>query len=60
MVVLLGVETVVAERARLVPFEVGMNRLEEVLGIAFWIGFSLHLLAAEIWIHITRPSRATA
>lgn len=37
-----------------------MSRLEDVLGIAFWIGFSLHLLAAEIWIHITRPSRVTA
>jgi hypothetical protein len=26
-------------------------------GIAFWIGFMLHLLAAEVWIRWTRPLR---
>ena len=26
-------------------------------GIAFWIGFVLHLLAAELWIRWTRPAR---
>ncbi|WP_317505206.1 DUF2306 domain-containing protein [Flavitalea sp. BT771] len=25
-------------------------------GAAFWIGFTLHLLAAEAWINFTRPS----
>ena len=30
-------------------------QLAEVLGIAFWIAFSLHLIAAEVWIHLTRP-----
>jgi len=26
----------------------------EFFGIAFWIGFSIHLIAAEIWIQHTR------
>lgn len=26
----------------------------EILGITFWLGFSLHLLIAELWINITR------
>jgi uncharacterized membrane protein len=29
-------------------------------GIAFWIGFVLHLLAAEAWIRWTRPLRRSA
>jgi uncharacterized membrane protein len=29
-------------------------------GIAFWIGFVLHLVAAEIWIRWTRPMRRPA
>ncbi|MDQ1408396.1 MAG: hypothetical protein QOJ41_131 [Acidobacteriaceae bacterium] len=28
----------------------------EFFGIAFWIGFVLHLMAAEAWIHATRPT----
>jgi uncharacterized membrane protein len=28
----------------------------EFFGIAFWLGFSSHLIAAEIWIHSTRPA----
>jgi hypothetical protein len=28
----------------------------EFFGIAFWIGFTLHLIAAESWIRYTRPS----
>lgn len=28
----------------------------EFFGIAFWIGFVLHLLVAELWINLTRPS----
>jgi len=27
----------------------------EFFGTAFWIGFVLHLVAAEVWIHWTRP-----
>ena len=27
----------------------------EFFGVAFWIGFVLHLLAAEAWIHATQP-----
>ena len=27
----------------------------EFFGIAFWIGFTLHLIAAEAWINYTRP-----
>jgi uncharacterized membrane protein len=27
----------------------------EFFGIAFWIGFVLHLMAAEAWIHTTMP-----
>lgn len=27
----------------------------EILGISFWIGFSVHLLVAEVWINLTRP-----
>jgi uncharacterized membrane protein len=27
----------------------------EFFGIAFWIGFVLHLIAAEAWIHLTQP-----
>ena len=28
---------------------------QEFFGIAFWIGFVLHLMAAETWIHATLP-----
>jgi uncharacterized membrane protein len=28
----------------------------EFFGIAFWLGFTSHLIAAEIWIHHTRPT----
>jgi uncharacterized membrane protein len=28
----------------------------EFFGIAFWIGFVLHLMAAEAWIHTTAPA----
>ncbi|HEV2667066.1 MAG TPA: DUF2306 domain-containing protein [Blastocatellia bacterium] len=27
----------------------------EFFGVGFWIGFSLHLIAAEVWIQWTRP-----
>jgi Predicted membrane protein (DUF2306) len=27
----------------------------EFFGIAFWIGFVLHLIAAKAWIHATEP-----
>lgn len=27
----------------------------EFFGIAFWLGFSSHLIAAELWIQHTRP-----
>jgi Predicted membrane protein (DUF2306) len=29
----------------------------EFFGIGFWIGFALHLIAAEVWIQWTRPQR---
>jgi uncharacterized membrane protein len=29
----------------------------EFFGIAFWIGFTLHLMAAEAWIHATQSPR---
>ncbi len=29
----------------------------EFFGIAFWIGFVLHLIAAEAWIHATLPGQ---
>jgi uncharacterized membrane protein len=32
----------------------------EFLGIAFWIGFVLHLIAAEAWIHTTIPGEIAA
>jgi uncharacterized membrane protein len=32
----------------------------EFFGIAFWIGFVLHLIAAEAWIHATLPRHITA
>jgi hypothetical protein len=28
---------------------------QEFFGFAFWIGFTLHLIAAEVWINYTRP-----
>jgi uncharacterized membrane protein len=31
----------------------------EFFGIAFWIGFVLHLIAAEAWIHATTPQQET-
>ena len=31
----------------------------EFFGIAFWIGFVLHLIAAEAWIHATLPQQGT-
>jgi uncharacterized membrane protein len=32
----------------------------DFFGIAFWLGFTLHLIAAEAWIRHTRPRRAQA
>jgi uncharacterized membrane protein len=32
----------------------------EFFGIAFWIGFVLHLIAAEAWIHTTMPGEIPA
>lgn len=32
----------------------------EFFGVGFWIGFVLHLLAAEAWIHATQPHQQTA
>jgi len=32
----------------------------EFFGIAFWIGFVLHLMAAEAWIHSTMPGETAA
>jgi len=32
----------------------------EFFGVAFWIGFVLHLLAAEAWIHATQPQHQAA
>jgi uncharacterized membrane protein len=32
----------------------------EFFGTAFWIGFVLHLIAAETWIHATLPPQNTA
>jgi uncharacterized membrane protein len=32
----------------------------EFFGIAFWIGFVLHLMAAEAWIHTTMPGYVAA
>src|SRR5713101_9984213 len=31
----------------------------EFFGIGFWIGFVLHLMAAEAWIHATLPGQTT-
>jgi hypothetical protein len=31
-------------------------RPETFLGTAFWIGFSLHAMVAEVWIQVNRPS----
>ena len=31
----------------------------EFFGIAFWIGFVLHLIAAEAWIQATVPRQTT-
>ncbi len=28
----------------------------EFFGVAFWLGFVLHLIVAETWINLTRPS----
>lgn len=28
---------------------------QEFFGLAFWLGFTIHLVAAEIWIRYTRP-----
>jgi hypothetical protein len=30
----------------------------EFFGTAFWIGFTLQMIAAEIWINYTRPKTA--
>jgi uncharacterized membrane protein len=34
--------------------------VQEFFGIAFWLGFTLHMIAAEIWINYTRPRVAVA
>jgi hypothetical protein len=31
---------------------------KEFFGTAFWIGFTLQMIAAEIWINHTRPTAA--
>jgi uncharacterized membrane protein len=31
----------------------------EFFGVGFWIGFVLHLIAAEAWIHATHPHQQT-
>jgi hypothetical protein len=31
---------------------------KEFFGAAFWIGFTLQMIAAEIWINYTRPTAA--
>lgn len=31
--------------------------VQEILGTAFWISFTTHLIAAEVWIHLTRPQQ---
>ena len=31
---------------------------KEFFGTAFWIGFTLQMIAAEIWINYTRPEAA--
>jgi uncharacterized membrane protein len=31
----------------------------DFFGIAFWLGFTIHLIAAEIWINYTRPELAS-
>lgn len=33
---------------------------QQFFGTAFWIGFTLHLIAAEVWINYTRPRAAEA
>lgn len=30
----------------------------EILGISFWLGFTLHLIIAELWVNITRVKQA--
>lgn len=30
---------------------------QEFLGTAFWIGFTVHLIAAEVWINYTRQGK---
>lgn len=37
-------------------FTQGFLSPQEFFGIGFWIGFTLHLIAAEIWIGATRPA----
>lgn len=32
---------------------------KEFFGTAFWIGFTLQMMAAEVWINYTRPARAS-
>jgi len=32
----------------------------EFFGIAFWIGFVVHLIVAEAWIHASPPSQTVA
>ena len=32
----------------------------EFFGIAFWLGFTLHMIAAEAWINLTRPEASAA
>jgi uncharacterized membrane protein len=31
----------------------------EFFGIAFWLGFTLHLVIAEVWINQTRPTSSS-
>lgn len=41
---------------------IGFSELSfaQILGIAFWLAFSLHLVLAELWIRFTRRAKAPA
>ena len=32
----------------------------DFFGTAFWLGFTIHLIAAEVWINYTRPGSLRA
>ena len=54
----LGVSTI---RLVIIAFVIAAGLpFEQIFGIAFWLGWSINMIGAEVWINLTRPHHLTA